>query len=349
MDYYLEAFKKVLLDIEGVKVRILSNYSDEAGVKPLFKNQYEGNIIRKGFSLLENLRRLKNFIKKYPDGIYVYLTYGNSIDLPFINIIRKVARYVIDIHEAIGQDVDSDKSLRKKFSDLYGEKVAAVISHSPRTDAFLQEFGFKGKRFSVPHFRYVYPKEFVRANIPAEVLDSISSSRINVLFFGNLNESKGVDILLEAFNLLDAESAAKLNLIVAGKDYDGSVDRVKPREDRSVHIFRRHISDDELRYLYSGTDYIALPYRKTSQSGILETAFYFKKPIIASDVEYFRLTLKEFPSFGVLGGCTPRAFSETLKKWSPIMGERSFISIQTMRAMKTAKKSMTSALKLPIG
>ena len=47
---------------------------------------------------------------------------------------------------------------------------------------------------------------------------------------------------------------------------------------------------------------MALPYRKTSQSGILEMAFYFRKPILASDVPYFRRMLTEFPSFGILSG-----------------------------------------------
>lgn len=66
------------------------------------------------------------------------------------------------------------------------------------------------------------------------------------------------------------------------------------------------------RYLYQNVDYLSLPYRKTSQSGILEMAFYFKKPIIASDVTYFRKTLEEFPSFGMLSGNTPGEYAKTL-------------------------------------
>ena len=64
--------------------------------------------------------------------------------------------------------------------------------------------------------------------------------------------------------------------------------------------------------LYEHTDYVALPYRKTSQSGILEMAFYFRKPILASDVPYFRRMLTEFPSFGILSGKDVPAYAETL-------------------------------------
>jgi glycosyltransferase involved in cell wall biosynthesis len=42
------------------------------------------------------------------------------------------------------------------------------------------------------------------------------------LFFGNVNESKGIDILLKAFNILPASVAEKSNIIIAGKDFDGN-------------------------------------------------------------------------------------------------------------------------------
>ena len=105
------------------------------------------------------------------------------------------------------------------------------------------------------------------------------------------------DILISAVNSLEPELRCKANVIIAGKDFDGTVHRVQPSDKAAFKIVLRHIEDDELVYLYEHTDYVALPYRKTSQSGILEMAFYFRKPILASDVPYFRRMLTEFPSF----------------------------------------------------
>lgn len=45
-----------------------------------------------------------------------------------------------------------------------------------------------------------------------------------------------------------------------------------------IRIFDRHINDDELVYLYSKTDYILLPYKKSSQSGILRWRLISIKP-----------------------------------------------------------------------
>lgn len=312
MHYYLDAFKKVLFSIPNTDIRILSNFSDIGNKKAFFINQYKGTKINKGFSLLLNLLKLYRFINKNRNAIYIYLTYGNSIDLLFMKIIAKAPHHLIDIHEAIAQDIDSNVVLKAKFKKLYKYRIKSVISHSKRTDDFLSEYGYKQKRLSVPHFRYIFPKEYNIASIPNEIQKATDSRKINLLFFGNLNKSKGIDILIEAINQLDDNTADSINIIIAGKDFDGAIDRVALKPNRHVKVFRRHISDDELRFLYHSVDYLLLPYRKTSQSGILEMAFYFKRPIIASNVPYFRKILCEFPSFGVLAGNTSKSYAIAL-------------------------------------
>ena len=55
-----------------------------------------------------------------------------------------------------------------------------------------------------------------------------------------------------------------------------------------------------------------MPYRKTSQSGILEMAFYFQKPVVATDIPYFKKVLSEFPSFGILTGNDSTGYAKCL-------------------------------------
>lgn len=326
MHYYDVAFKEVLSDIPGCKVEILSNYADVPGEKPFFINQYKGNIIKKGTSLIRNLMKLRKFSRRHIDDIFIYLTYGNSIDLRFLEAFPENANLIVDIHEAIAQDVDTNKKLKERFHKFYMNPSRDVISHSERTDDFLKEYNFKGHAFHVPHFKYTFPKDYKLDSIPSEVIEAVSKDKINLLFFGNLNESKGVDLLMEAINELPDEEAGKLNFIIAGKDFDGSVNRVALKPNRNVSIFARHITDDELRYLYQNTDYLTLPYRKTSQSGILEMAFYFKKPILASDIPYFRTTLEEFPTFGELAGNSVKDYVDCMCKVATNHGKKEYFS-----------------------
>lgn len=314
MHYYVEAFKQILVKNLDIEVNVLSNYTDNIGGKSFFRNQYKGNIISKGYSLLCNILKLKRFVAKHRESIFIYLTYGNRIDIPFIKIVSKTPNHIIDIHEAIAQNVDNNESLSRLFQNIYSKKIKNVISHSSRTDSFLKGYGYVGKVFSVPHFKYIFPKDFKKEAISQEIINAVDEERINFLFFGNLNINKGVDILIDAVNKLSEDDASKINVIIAGKDFDGAVDKIKPKDNLSMHIFKRHITDDELRFLYQNVDYLCLPYRKTSQSGILEMAFYFKRPIIASEVSYFKDALSKFPSFGVLAGTTSLSYAETLKK-----------------------------------
>lgn len=311
--YFMEAMKKFINEIDSVQAEIISNFADNEGGTPYLTNQYQGNVLQKGCALVRNLIRVNRLVKKYPESVFIFSTYGNWIDEKFIRIVSKGKRHLIDIHEAIAQNVDSDEKLKAKFKALYSGNVKTVVSHSTRTDDFLKEYGFTGKCFKVPHFKYILPKEYDTSDIAEEVLKAPDDSKINLLFFGNLNESKGVDILIEAVNMLSEDTAERINVIIAGKDFDGAVYRIKPKNNRKVTIIDRRINDDELKYLYSKADYLALPYRKTSQSGILEMAFHFKTPIIASDLPYFSSMLGQFPSFGVISGNGAKEYASSLE------------------------------------
>ncbi len=311
MHYYLDAFKQILESIDGVKVGIISNFSDN-GDRPVLLNQYKGNKLSKMTSALRNLYRLNNFIARHKDDRFIYLTYGNVLDPYFLKIISKAPYHCIDIHEALAQNEDSNIRLREKLAAIYSNKIKHVISHSTRTDDYLMQFGFEGTKFEVPHFHYIFPRHYDLNVIPDDMKAAVAKDKVNILFFGNITREKGIDILLDAVNNLSDKDAAKINVIVAGKDIDGVYKRVKVKPDRKVHFFTRHISDEELRFLYDNVDFLALPYRKTSQSGILEMAFHFKKPIIASHIPYFRKMLTEFPSFGILDGNSSKDFSAAI-------------------------------------
>lgn len=311
MHYYLDAFKRILESIDGVKVGIVSNFTDSEEA-PVLLNHYKGNKLNKAFLALRNLHRLDKFIRKHKSDRFIYLTYGNILDTFFLKIISKAPHHCIDIHEALAQNEDSNVKLRSKFAKIYSSKIKRVISHSTRTDDYLMQFGFEGEKFEVPHFRYIFPKEYDLNSIASDMKEAISKDKANILFFGNITREKGIDILLDSVNNLSEKDAKRINVIVAGKDIDGVYKNVKMKADRSVHFFTRHISDEELRFLYENVDFLALPYRKTSQSGILEMAFHFKKPIIASHIPYFRKMLTEFPSFGILDGNSSKDFSAAI-------------------------------------
>lgn len=312
MHYYNDAFGRTLSSIPGLEVTVLSNYTPDGIGNSFFCNQYRGSKFQKFARLLLNYWRLFCFVLGHKDVCFIYLTYGNRIDLPFLWIVSFARKFIIDIHEAIAQDVDNSLRLKKCFKRIYSKRISSVIVHSQRTNEFLNEYGYLGERLFVPHFKYCFKKNYEVQKLGSEIVNAVVEGKVNVLFFGNINYNKGVDVLIEAVNKLDPAIRKRINVIIAGKDFDGAVYKVSPEEKDLFHIVLRHIEDDELIYLYKKIDYVALPYRKTSQSGILEMAFYFKKPILATKIPYFEQVLTRFPSFGVLSGNDAFSYSQSL-------------------------------------
>jgi glycosyltransferase involved in cell wall biosynthesis len=107
-----------------------------------------------------------------------------------------------------------------------------------------------------------------------------------LLFFGFIREYKGLDILIEAMKLLKAKD--EINLIVAGEFYQNEkqyLEIIKKYDlsDR-ILLFNDFIQTNDVKYYFSVCDAVILPYRNATQSGIVQMAINFNKPVIAANV-----------------------------------------------------------------
>lgn len=105
-----------------------------------------------------------------------------------------------------------------------------------------------------------------------------------ILFFGRIEEYKGLSVLLEAFKNLKTDTDIKL--VIAGS---GQIPKYEV-DDRIV-IINRYIADQEIATLYSKSMCVVYPYLSATQSGVLAIATYFRIPVIASDVSFFKEVL----------------------------------------------------------
>lgn len=300
MHYYLQSFKSLLESGGNSGIEILSNFPNEKG-EMFFRNQYNGNLFRKIFALTNNYFTFRRFVKSHRNDCLIFLSYGNLIEIPFILSLVTIQKHLIDVHEVVAQHEDQNSFQIYLFRSLYRNKIRNIIIHSERSRDFLKSFGFCGKVFNVPHVSYAIRKNVNNDILSLDVVNAFQEGKKNILFFGNLNYNKGVDILIDAVNKLTEADKRKLHVVIAGKNFDDSIYAVKPSDPSLFTFLVRHIDDNELIYLYEHTNFVAMPYRKTSQSGVLEMAFYFKKPVIATCIPYFKQVLSSFPSFGIIG------------------------------------------------
>jgi D-inositol-3-phosphate glycosyltransferase len=104
-----------------------------------------------------------------------------------------------------------------------------------------------------------------------------------VLLFGVLRPDKGLDDLLAA-----ATQAPRWHVLVAGKE-DGALDAAcetlrRPELVERVRIREGFHGIDEVAAFFAAADLVALPYRRASQSGVLQLAYGFSRPVVAYPV-----------------------------------------------------------------
>jgi glycosyltransferase involved in cell wall biosynthesis len=106
-----------------------------------------------------------------------------------------------------------------------------------------------------------------------------------ILFFGFIRDYKGLDVLLKSMALLKDEN---IKLIVAGEFYSNSefylnlINELKIKD--RVYLFTDFIPTSDVKYYFSASDAVILPYKDATQSGIVQIAMNFRKPVIATDV-----------------------------------------------------------------
>lgn len=144
----------------------------------------------------------------------------------------------------------------------------------------------------IPHGNYDFflpaSKESVKS--AREKLGLRVSDKV-VLFFGAIRPNKGLETLLLAISLLKKHDDS-IKLLIAGEPCE-NFDRysnIINREnlDNAVLAKLEYIRIDDVALYFSASDLVALPYHEVTGSGVLQIAYAFGKPVVATNLEGFR-------------------------------------------------------------
>ncbi len=109
------------------------------------------------------------------------------------------------------------------------------------------------------------------------------------LFFGLIRDYKGLDILLDAWGTLKLQGKNDGHkLIIAGEFYTDKgqyLDQIAALgllDDIIMHDY--FVPDDKVRYFFSASDVLILPYHSATQSGVTQIAYHFELPMIVTNV-----------------------------------------------------------------
>ncbi len=115
----------------------------------------------------------------------------------------------------------------------------------------------------------------------------LDPSKRYALFFGLIRDYKGLDLLLEAWREFQSQHP-EYSLLIAGEFYTNKTPYINtittPELKDFVILHDRFIPDEEVKNFFSASDFLVLPYKTATQSGVTQIAYKFNLPVIVTRV-----------------------------------------------------------------
>ena len=139
-----------------------------------------------------------------------------------------------------------------------------------------------------------------------------------LLFFGTIRRNKGLDVLLDAMELLPGYS-----LTIAGESHGSDYyrDQIVPQIDRlrakgiPIELLHHFTPDDQVGPLFARHSAIVLPYthKFVAQSGVAFLSLAHEMPVIASEVGGLRDLFSEYEIGATFGEVTPTGLAAAVR------------------------------------
>jgi glycosyltransferase involved in cell wall biosynthesis len=226
----------------------------------------------KNYKLLMDLR--KNIVGNKYDLLHFV---GNNPWIVFLNYLVKNIPKIHTIHEPY-PFVHMTKYRLQRFKRtvnlILRSSTHVIVPSQVSYNRLQNHYKISNIRISIIPFG------------PFEIYKEYSDNRIIkednlLLYYGYIDEYKGIDILIESMMKISKENK-KLKLIIAGGN--GHIDQNSFQSNPNIEVFNRHLSNKEIAEFNQLATLVICPYTAASQSGVVMTSFAFGNPIIATNV-----------------------------------------------------------------
>jgi glycosyltransferase involved in cell wall biosynthesis len=185
-------------------------------------------------------------------------------------------KIILEFHESLDPYENENPLLRlyvRLITPLIFRGNYAYVAHSHHDKKILcEKYGLQVSRFHVvSHGSY--------DNFLMNMEEKKETTKCNILFFGLIRPYKGVEYLIDAYELLDK---SKYNLTIAGEIWEGY--DLTGKIPQGVRFIPRYLSDEEVAREFNNADVVVLPYTRASQSGVAHIAVSYGLPVIVTPV-----------------------------------------------------------------
>jgi len=276
----------------------------------------------------------KKVIAMRPDVLIVpfWVTYLVPPILSVVSMVRRhlpTTRVLFICHNVIPHDVGKMHLLLVKALLRKGD---FAIVHSEQEKRLVQEAAP-----SIEVIKHVHPiYDFFaasagKADHRVSLQDAkdklrISKDKLVLLFFGFVRPYKGLDLLIEAMPKICQRLDAYL--LVVGEfwesraRFDEMIKELPLVE--NIRIIDRYVPDNEVLLYFTAADVVVLPYREATQSGVIQIAYGFRKPVITTDIGGLAEVVEDGKTGYVVPKDSPEAIADAVLRFARDRGSVDF-------------------------
>lgn len=188
-------------------------------------------------------------------------------------------RIIVTAHNVVSHE---EKSWEMPvYAAIYRLSDTMIVHARKNREEAARIFSMDPARISVvPHGDYMFFNDEPTA-VPSP------DGEATILFFGYIRPYKGLKLLIRAMEKV-RRSVPEARLTIAGdpkEDFGPYREEIRRRGLEScVDIHLGYVPFDEVRGYFIRAHVVVLPYEKVSQSGVIQLAYGFGRPVVVTDV-----------------------------------------------------------------
>lgn len=246
---------------------------EKTNVKLNIVETYSHNKLSFALSLFEfwKVDKIVNLIRSFkPD--FLYVPFLLTWDFLIYPRLYKDMSIVATLHDPHPHDESGNvlaNWIHKKNIQAYKYVKKVIILN--KSDIPFVKKNFCKDVFVIPHASFSYYVNHVSKE---------NKLQNTIGFIGRIEPYKGLDLLLNAFERLESN----YKLLIAGSGNIDNALKEKIAADKRIELINRYIKDEEFSELINRMDFVVLPYKRASQSGVIPLVFAHGKPVVVTNV-----------------------------------------------------------------
>jgi glycosyltransferase involved in cell wall biosynthesis len=217
----------------------------------------------------------------------VWMLTGDSMLSPFRKKLNKKFNVIYTVHDLEPHEMICQSFLEKlKFKYLFINRERKLRETFPYlvSNSHIQVNTLKSYYPLKQVFYHNFPSLVNPVHLEEKVCPELLNVENYILFFGRIEKYKGIEYLYNAF--INSQKLQKYKLVIAGSGFL-YFERNFLKEQQVIFI-NRIIEEEEIPLLFKNAVAIVYPYISATQSGVMSIAYYYNKPLLLSDIDFFK-------------------------------------------------------------